>query len=121
MIQHPAILLPRTRCWTILHTPGAWEGIMVADAPQTESMRPELSHLTRGDLAARPLHNLLRPSRQERERPVQGRKHGALRVATRSRAAFFGRGGFHFVILRQADEFLDAPSELRNTLGIDIE
>jgi len=52
---------------------------------------------------------------------VQGRQHGALRVATRSRAAFFGRGGFHFVILRQADEFLDAPSELRDTLGIDIE
>ena len=60
-------------------------------------------------------------TRHERERPVQGRQHGALRVATRSRAAFFGRGGFHFVILRQADEFLDAPSELRDTLGIDIE
>jgi hypothetical protein len=45
----------------------------------------------------------------------------ALRVTTRSRAAFFGCGGFHFVILRQADEFLDAPSELRDTLGSDIE
>ena len=27
-------------------------------------------------------------------------------MATRRRAAFFGRGGFHFVILRQADELL---------------
>lgn len=53
--------------------------------------------------------------------PLQGRKHGALWVATRSCAAFFGRGGFHCVILRQADEFLDAPSELRDTLGSDIE
>src|SRR5713101_5910542 len=105
MIQHPAILVPRTRRWTILHTPGAWEGMVAAHAPQKGSMRPELPHLTRGDLAVRPLHNLplLRTSRQERARPLQGWKHGALRVATRSRAAFFGRGCFHCVILRQAD------------------
>ncbi len=53
--------------------------------------------------------------------PVQGRKHGALWVATRSRAIFFGRGGFHCVILRQADKFLDTPSELRDPRGSDIE
>jgi hypothetical protein len=47
---------------------------MAAHAPQKGAMRPELSHLARGDLAVRPLHSLplLRPSRQERERLVQG-------------------------------------------------
>src|SRR5919199_4224796 len=39
----------------------------------------------------------------------------------RSRVPFLGRGGLHRVILRQADEFLDTPPELRDTLGVDVE